>query len=377
MPTRKELLDAAARLHEHLLGHFDRGRLHGPDPGVRFNLRVWRFLKSFLGFIPWKDDYVFMQAQGYWVLANWMLHGATDERRYREIAIETTEATLKLQTAEGFWAYPLPERRHLIAALESVWGGTVLLASYGREARREFLSGAIRAYDFLVDRLGFQNHTRGKAINYFDQPRGKVPNNSVAALWYFIRLHKATGDHRYLEHVDGLLDFLATVQLSSGELPYVVGSPYEKARAHYLCYQYNAFQFLQVAWAAALQPDQRARSILTQLARFLEKGVRPTGACAVDCIEIRGVPEVDYYTAALGAALWEAARLGLVESTEPSEQCYARVLARQRPDGSFGFSMGDYGLLRDSRSYPRAQAMTLFHLLYPYCGNGFSRAADS
>jgi hypothetical protein len=39
--------------------------------------------------------------------------------------------------------------------------------------------------------------------------------------------------------------------------------------------------------------------------------------------------------------------------------------------------MGDYGLLRDSRSYPRAQAMTLFHLLYPYCGNGFSRAADS
>ena len=27
--------------------------------------------------------------------------------------------------------------------------------------------------------------------------------------------------------------------------------------------------------------------------------------------------------------------------------------------------MGDYGFLRDGRSYPRPQVMTLFHLLYP------------
>jgi hypothetical protein len=78
---------------------------------------------------------------------------------------------------------------------------------------------------------------------------------------------------------------------------------------------------------------------------------------------------VDYYTAALGAALYEAARMGLVENTALSERCYARVLAHQKSDGSFGYSTGDYGFLRDQRSYPRPQAMTLFHLLYG-CGLG-------
>ena len=62
MPTREEHLEAAQRLHAHLrLRHFDRGLLRGPDPGVRFNLRLWRFLKSALDFVPWQDDYVFMQ----------------------------------------------------------------------------------------------------------------------------------------------------------------------------------------------------------------------------------------------------------------------------------------------------------------------------
>ncbi len=374
MPTREELRSSAERLHAHLLSrHFSRELLHGPDPGVRFNLRLWRFLKSALDFVPWRDDYVFMQTQGYWILANWMLYEVTAKARYRELALETTEATLILESAEGFWPYPLPERRHLIAALESVWGGIGLLATYGREARQELLSGAVLAYDFLVNRIGFQDHMYGKAINYFERPRGKVPNNSTAAVWYFLRLWKATGEDRFLEHVDGLLDFLVSVQLPSGELPYVVESPYERARDHYLCFQYNAFQFLQLAWSAALLPGPRAHSLLPRLADFLEKGVTPTGASAADCQS--KTPEVDYYTAVLGAALHEAARMGLVETSELSERCYARVLARQKADGSFGYSAGDYGFLRDRRSYPRQQAMTLFHLLYGCgIGDGFPKA---
>ena len=94
MLARDQLLAAAERLHAHLLGrHYDRGLLHGPDAGVRFNLRLWRFLKSALDFVPWRDDYVFMQTQGYWILANWMLHEATGEPRYREVAQASTEAT--------------------------------------------------------------------------------------------------------------------------------------------------------------------------------------------------------------------------------------------------------------------------------------------
>jgi hypothetical protein len=376
MPTREDLFSAAERLHAHLLRrHCDRGLVRGPDAGVRLNLRAWRFLKSTLAFLPWRDDYVFMQTQGYWILANWMLHDATGEPRYRDLALESTEATLRLQQPDGFWPYPLPERRHLIATVEGDWGAVGLLASHARAPRAEFLAGAIRWYDFLVNRIGFLEHRRGKAINYFDRPRGKVPNNSVEAAWLFLRLWKATGEERFLEHVEGLLEFVATVQLPSGELPYVVASRHEQGREHYLCFQYNAFQFLKLAWSARLKPATQADAILARLPRFLAQGVTASGASAADCS--RAEPEVDYYTAVLAAALRETAELGLVPTHDLSARCYARVLERQRPDGTFIYSTGNYGFLRDTRSYPRAQAMTLFHLLYPYCGDGFGKPVDS
>jgi hypothetical protein len=372
MPTRDEIWSAARRLHAHLVRrHYNRGLLRGPDAGVRFNLRLWRFFKSTLDFVPWKDDYVFMQTQGYWILANWMLHEATGLPGYRDLAIEATEATLALQVPEGYWQYPLPERRHLIATVEGDWGAVGLLASHTREPRPEFLAGAVRWYDSLVRRIGFQDHAPGKAINYFDKPRGKVPNNSVEAGWLFLRLWRATGDTRFLEHVDALLDFIAAAQLPSGELPYVVEGPYERGRVHYLCFQYNAFQLLKLAWSEALRPDARTKTILAALARFLEKGVTSTGASAADCSS--EMPEADYYTAVLAAALHAAARMGIARTTELSERCYARTLARQRRDGSLGYSSGDYGFLRDGRSYPRPQVMTLFHLLYPCCGDGFEK----
>ena len=72
---------------------------------------------------------------------------------------------------------------------------------------------------------------------------------------------------------------------------------------------------------------------------------------------------MNYYTAALGSAAHYAWRMGVDPSDEIAQRCFARVLTRQRADGSFGFSTGNYGFLRDSRSYPRYQAMTLFHLL--------------
>ncbi len=358
--------------------HYRDGLLQGPDPGVRLNLRLWRFLKGALDVVPWRDQFVFMQTQGYWILSNWMLHESTGDERYRDLAVESTGATLSLQKSEGYWVYPLPERKNLIATVEGDWGAIGLLATYARERRPEFLTAALRWCDFLIERIGFQAHFPGKAVNYFDRPRGKVPNNSVEAAWLFLRLWKITGESRFLEHVEPLLEFVAAVQLPSGEIPYVVESPYERARQHYLCFQYNAFQFLKLAWLNALKPGTVAERILPRLAAFLEAGVKPSGACAEDCsMTTRGGAEVDYYTAALATALGEAARMGLgragelVTSTGLSERCFARVLSRQRPDGGFVHSTGDYGFLSDRRSYPRPQAMTLFHLLYPACGDGF------
>jgi len=376
MPTREDLVKSAERLHFYLYRtHYKGGILHGPDPGVRFNLRAWRFLKSAVDFVPWEDDYIFTQTQGYWVLGNWLLHDATGDPRYRDIAIRSSEATLALETDEGYWKYPLPERRHLIATLEGIWGGAALLATYHREQRKDLLDGAVRAYDFMVNRIGFQDHAVGKVINYFDQPRGKVTNNSVSAAWYFLRLWEATGEERYLEHVSALLDFVAAAQLPTGELPYIIGNQYEKARPHYLCYQYNAFQFLHLAWSNSLKPGRWAEALLPRLARFLEAGVHATGACGKNCRHARsGGPEVDYYTAAMGAALHEALRLRLGVRPESVAACYNRVLSHQRPDGGFDYSYRDYGILSDRRSYPRYLAMTLFHLLYPACGDGFEKA---
>ncbi len=112
-----------------------------PTPAFVSNLRLWRFFKAALDFVPWNDDYVFMQSQGYWILSNWMLHEATGEPKYRALALESTEATLRLQQPGGFWLYPLPERKHLIATVEGDWGAIGLLATYAREPRKEFLSG--------------------------------------------------------------------------------------------------------------------------------------------------------------------------------------------------------------------------------------------
>jgi hypothetical protein len=373
MPAREKLFAAAERLHAYLLGrHYHRGLLRGPDAGVRFNLRAWRFLKSALDFLPWHDDYVFIQTQGYWILSNWMLFEATGESRWRTVALDSTQATLDLQRDDGTWAYPLPERKHLIATVEGNWGAIGLLASYARHPEERFLEGAVRWYDYLVGRIGFQQNEPGKAINYFDKPRGKVPNNSVEAAWVFARLWQATGDERYLEHVAGLMDFVRSVQLATGELPYVVESPYERRREHYLCYQYNAFEFLKLAWLERLRPSEAVADMLPGLAGFLATGVTAAGACAEDCFS-RSV-EVDYYTAALAAALEEAARLGLADA-RPGQQAYDRVVARQKGDGGFVYSAGDYGFLYDSRSYPRPMAMTLFHLLYGVgAGDGFTKS---
>ena len=376
MPTHQELTSAAERLHAHLVKHhYAQGLVHGSDAGIRFQLHLWRFFKAGLPFIPWNDDYIFMQSQGYWILSNWMLHERTGEAKYRALALESTEATLRLQQPHGYWLYPLPERKHLIATVEGNWGAIGLLATCAREPRKEFLDAAVRWYDYLVESVGFQAHTAGKAINYFDKPRGKIPNNSVEAVWLFLRLWEATGAARFIEHVDAMLDFLAAVQLPTGELPYIVDGPYEKGRIHYLCYQYHAFQFLKLSWAAALRDDPRIRRILATMTGLLAQGVTKTGASAADCSHAQ--PETDYFTAALAAALREAGASGAPEAEGLSERCYARTLERQRPDGSFAYTTGDYGFLRDGRSYPRPQVMTLFHLLYPACGNGFERKVTS
>src|SRR5574340_556942 len=86
------------RLTTFLERRFLRGDLLvGPDPVGRINLRLWRFLKYYLPWLHRGDDYLFLQTQGYWIAANWLLYEATGETAYRERAVGCSDAVLALQ----------------------------------------------------------------------------------------------------------------------------------------------------------------------------------------------------------------------------------------------------------------------------------------
>ena len=83
-------VQAANRIQSFLADrHVTDGALIGPDPGVRFNYRIWRFLKSYLPRVNWNDDLYYLQGQGYWIHANWMLSQVCSEGDHAEVALAT------------------------------------------------------------------------------------------------------------------------------------------------------------------------------------------------------------------------------------------------------------------------------------------------
>jgi hypothetical protein len=190
---------------------------------------------------------------------------------------------------------------------------------------------------------------------------GRCPNNSTLLLMMVAEAYNATRDSIYLEHCPGLVNFLIAAQLPDGKLPYIVADKDNPGKDYYLCFQYNAFQFLDLARYHELTGDERIKPVLAGLARFLENGLTADGSSKFDSFHDR--PFIPYYTAVLGAALLRATQLGFHDYTSLYHRVYDRVLAIQRSDGSFTFSHYDYRILSDRRSYPRNQAMILKHLL--------------
>jgi hypothetical protein len=359
---RAAFLDAALRIHDYLeRQHVLQGRLEGPDQGVRWNIRVWRFWKSYFPALAPRERHFFLQGQAYWALANWTLHDLTGEARFAEVARGAADAVLAAQRGDGAWNYPLRERRHLVATVEGDFGAITLLEAYRRRLGPHYLDAALRWHEFVELHIGYQRHPAGRAINYFDKPRGMVPNNTAEWIWVLGRFASATGERRFLQAVPDLLGFLEAVQLASGELPYEIAGVYEsRTRLHYLCYQYNAFQCMKLAGYAAAHDDARARALATRIASFLAGGVTASGAVRASCDAV--LPEVVYYADSVGMALHTVTRLGWADHAALAERAFRFVLSRQAPDGSFPFSRGDYYVLADRSRYPRYLAMTLFHL---------------
>ena len=357
------LVPAARALHAQLAAHhLHDGRLAGDDQGVRWNIRVWRFVKSYLPAVRPAERFYFLQGQGYWALASWALGDLTGDHGFRAVARRATRVILETQRADGAWDYPLRERRHLVATVEGDFGAVALLEAFAREGERAYLDAALRWHAYVEREIGYQSHPGGLAVNYFQKPRGLVPNNTCEWIWVLGRLATATGDDRFLARVPELLGFLEAVQLPSGELPYELPGPHApRLRVHYLCHQYNAFQCIKLAWHAAAHGDSRARALAGRLADFLAGGVLPTGAVRASCASAR--PEVIYYADAVGFALHLVSLHGWRDHAAAADRAFRYVLGRERADGTFPwFSRGDYGLLTDRNEYPRYLASTLFHL---------------
>jgi hypothetical protein len=202
------------------------------------------------------------------------------------------------------------------------------------------------------------------AVNYFAHSSGDgggVPNNSTLALWFLARLFDVTRDRAYLELAEPMVRWLSHVQLDSGELPYALATARGGDRVHFLCHQYNAFEFMDLAHYLRMTGDESVRPLMESLAGYLSGGIAEDGHGRYDCSNDRA--EVVYYTAAIARALSQATALGLGDYAELTDRAYRRVLRSQSSDGGFGFSTRTFGFLADRRSYPRAQSMILHHLL--------------
>jgi hypothetical protein len=49
-----------------LRADWNQQAITGADSGARLHCRLGRFAKGYLVFLPWSDNYVFLEAQGYW-----------------------------------------------------------------------------------------------------------------------------------------------------------------------------------------------------------------------------------------------------------------------------------------------------------------------
>lgn len=356
-------LAAPMRLHDYLVSaHWREQKLLGPDPGLRLNSRIFRFVKSALSWLPWSDDVCFIQAQAYWVLDNWTLRELTGEERFEEIARACSDSILEQQRPDGGWDYPVREWKGRTATVEGIWGATGLLASFRHTGETKCLDAALQWHSYLEDQIGYLQDGDQIAVNYFaNDRRARVPNNSALLLRFLADLAQATGEATYLARCPGLVAFMRAVQMPSGEIPYAVSGLEEEERIHFQCYQYNAFQALHIMHYYEVTSDPSALPIIRSIVSFVANGLAEDGRAYYDCSHSRRT--VIYHAAALAATFARAQQMGLGDYAPLAERALAHVLRAQQPDGSFPHSRGDYGFLRDDRAYPRYLAMILYHLL--------------
>ena len=191
----------------------------------------------------------------------------------------------------------------------------------------------------MIDQIGFSDpeDPRVKSINYFGGWDPAVPNNNTlligmanASEFKAIPRTPRSGRQR-----------LAMVQLDTAELPYLIHTKGEPDRTHFLCHQYNAFEFVYLAHYLGLSGDQAIYPVLERPIAYLARDLDETDWARYDC-NVHHI-DVPYYTYALGHAFRVATELDLGDNGSHADRCLGNVLDLQRGDGSFPyFSRGNY-----------------------------------
>ena len=165
-----------------------------------FNLRVFRFVKSYIPALRQSEKVLFLQAQGYWIKSCWTLYSLTNEPNYKSVALSCSNYVVEQQRADGSWQYPLKEWQNYVSTVEGTWASLGLLESYENTKDSTYLNAAIRWYDFLIKITGFQAFEDSIVVNYFafSQKGVKVPNNTTLVLYFMARLFEVTKDPKYL-----------------------------------------------------------------------------------------------------------------------------------------------------------------------------------
>jgi uncharacterized protein YyaL (SSP411 family) len=351
-------LEASLKLHHFILEkHWNGQAIVGPDPIGKINWRITRFVKSYTQWLPWKDHFAYLQGQAYWIRANLILFQITSNRVYLDLVRRSADFIVQKRLDNGAWEHPpIRERKGFISTVESVWACLGLVSAYQSTGNSTYLETAIDGYQAILNVIGLRTFKDSLLINYHAHTTAMVPNVTTMLLWLAAELFEATGTDRYRNHDQELLRFIEYAQMENGELQYIYNR-----RPHFQCYQYNSFQFLDLAHYYRITENGLVLRILKKMAAYLASGLTERSSSRYDCF--REVPEVNYWTGALAAALHQAHRLGLGDYEQLSQQAYHYLLTRQRTDGGFNYSRWNYRFLQDVRSYPRYQAMILEHLL--------------
>lgn len=355
---KNKYLDVSLRLQKYISNeHWDGRVIVGPDPIGKINWRVTRFVRSYIPWFPQDDRYVYLQGQAYWILGNLKLFDITNNAHYMEIAEQCGDEIVARQPVDGAWRHPpIRGRKGFISTVEGVWASLGLIALYRKSRKLHYLESALKWYHFQINQVGFQRLDQGLAANYYSHSTSMVPNVSTMLLWLAAELYSVTNDDKYLDKTSEMLNFINYTQLDTGELPYSYPD-----RIHFMCFQYNAFQFVDLAHYYSITENDKCLKIMKRLASFLAAGLSDKGYCRYNCS--RDVPEVHYWTAALATALRMASEFKLGDYLQLSENAYQYLLTRQRSDGSFNFSEHNYVFFNDKRSYPRYLAMLLYFML--------------